>query len=146
VTENDDGVSFEASLQVFSELDSVLGQSIEGEIRGSVAIPRERLAGPALIPLHQQEVAVVGSVGRDERRLDVAWPAVEEKKNRAPRVVAPDRDPLIDSAQRDEPCFLDATDDAAANGHASGQQRRGDHTGEGALRRHPHVFQPIGPQ
>jgi hypothetical protein len=49
---------------------------------------------------------------------------VEEKQDWAPSVVAADRDPLVDSAQRHEPGVVNAGGhcafDAAASGHASG--------------------------
>jgi hypothetical protein len=60
---HDDAIPLKAPVQVFGELDSVLGHSVKREIRRAVAVFRERLAGSALIPLHQHKVALVASVG-----------------------------------------------------------------------------------
>ena len=93
-------------MQLFGEIDPV-GDEFLARDAGR-AVLRERSPRPTLVPLHENKVLLVRCVSRDERRLNVARPAVQEQQYWISAIVAAYGDPLLNPANRDERGFFDA--------------------------------------
>ncbi len=106
MAEQDQWRAGKALAQLFGEIDPV-GNKFFTRYAGR-AVLCERSPCPALVPLHEDKVALVGCVSRDERRLNVTRPAVQEQQHWISPIVAADRDPLFNPANRDERGLFDA--------------------------------------
>src|SRR5438552_1361404 len=78
-------------VKLFGEIDPV-GDELLARDAGR-AVLRERSPRPTLVPLHENKVPLVRCVSRDERRLNVAGPAVQEQQYWISAIVAAYGDP-----------------------------------------------------
>src|SRR5206468_7274348 len=106
MAEQDQWRARKALVQLFGEIDPV-GDELLARDAGR-AVLRERSPRPTLVPLHENKVLLVRCVSRDQRRLNVARPAVQEEQYWISAVVATYGDPLLNPANRHERGFFDA--------------------------------------
>src|SRR6476661_8962358 len=95
-----------ALVQLFGEIDRVGDQFLARD--AGRAVLRECSPRSTLIPLHENKVLLVRCVSRDERRLNVARPAVQEQQDWISAIVTAYRDPLLDTTDGDERGVFDA--------------------------------------
>ncbi|MGH9374384.1 MAG: hypothetical protein ACRD15_22940, partial [Vicinamibacterales bacterium] len=93
-------------MQLFGEIDPVGDEFLSRD--AGRAVLRERPPRPTLVPLRKNKVPLVRCVGRDERRLNIARPAVQEQQHWISAIVAAYGDPLLNTANRDQRGFFDA--------------------------------------
>jgi hypothetical protein len=86
--------------EIISDLDSVLGQAIDGHAgRLALSVLGEGSSRAPLVPLNEREVVLPARVAPfGEGTGGDAWPSVHEQHNRIPVVGARYSDPLLDAA------------------------------------------------
>src|SRR5437016_1882717 len=94
-----------ALVQPFGEIDPVGDEFLTRDACGAVL--RERSPRPTLVPLRENKVLLVRCLSRDEGRLNVARPAVQEQQYWIWAIVAAYGDPLLNTANGDERSFFD---------------------------------------
>src|SRR5438270_7736644 len=98
----------ERAAKVIGQLDSVLCDSVECDLRRLLAIATVGVAGTTLVPLNDGELLLPGPIHFSLRPLRLARSAVNHQQHRIAAILALDADPLIDAADRNQRRLVDA--------------------------------------
>src|SRR2546426_10695493 len=107
MAEHDDLLLAERAAKIIGHFDSVLRDSVEGDVWRLCAIAAVCVPSAALIPLDDSErfFPRLILVGRHPLRL--AWSPVHHQQHGIAALIAANADPLIDAADRNERGLLD---------------------------------------
>jgi hypothetical protein len=107
VAEDDYFLFAQLVAEIFGELDTVLGDAVKRDVGRVCAIAAKGVAGTALVPLHNGEGFFPWLIHFGLRPLRFAWASVDNEQPRVRAVVAPNADPLLQSAEGNECGFND---------------------------------------
>jgi len=107
--DQDDPVLVQMRAQMLGQLDAILRHALQCHGRRQrVSGGAIRAAGASLVPLHDGEVLFPGAPTRRHWPAGASGPAVDEQEDRVIPILAADLNPLLDSADVDEPSLLHA--------------------------------------